>query len=61
MDFINGRIKPLYFRFLAAAFGSAMITSVYSVVDMAMPITEVAVAAYAGIQMRRDTRALPAA
>ena len=36
MDFINGKLKPLYFRFLAAAFGSAMIASIYGVVDMAM-------------------------
>ena len=36
MDFLNGRIKPIYFKYLAAAFGSAMITSVYSIVDMAM-------------------------
>ncbi len=36
MDFLNGKIKPMYFRYLAAAFGSAMITSVYSIVDMAM-------------------------
>ena len=36
MDFLNGKIKSLYFRYLAAAFGSAMITSVYSIVDTAM-------------------------
>ena len=36
MDFLNGRIKPMYFRYLSAAFGSAMITSVYSIVDTAM-------------------------
>ena len=36
MDLLNGRIKPLYFRYLSAAFGSAMITSVYSIVDTAM-------------------------
>ena len=36
MDFLNGRIKSIYFRYLAAAFGSAMITSVYSIVDTAM-------------------------
>ena len=36
MDFLNGEIKPMYFRYLAAAFGSAMITSVYSIVDTAM-------------------------
>lgn len=36
MDFLSGNIKQLYFRYLAAAFGSAMITSIYSIVDMAM-------------------------
>lgn len=36
MDFLNGKIKTLYFKYLAAAFGSALITSNYSIVDMAM-------------------------
>ncbi len=36
MDFLNGNIKRIYFKYLAAAFGSAMITSIYSIVDMAM-------------------------
>ena len=36
MDFLNGKIKPIYLKYLAAAFGSAMITSVYSIVDTAM-------------------------
>lgn len=36
MDFLNGKIRPLYFKYLAAAFGSALITSIYSIVDMAM-------------------------
>lgn len=36
MDFLNGRIKPMYLKYLSAAFGSAMITSIYSIVDMAM-------------------------
>ncbi len=36
MDLLRGKIKPMYFRYLSAAFGSAMITSVYSIVDMAM-------------------------
>lgn len=36
MDFLNGTIKPIYFKYLLAAFGSAMITSIYSIVDMAM-------------------------
>lgn len=36
MDFLNGKIRPLYFKYLTAAFGSALITSIYSIVDMAM-------------------------
>lgn len=36
MDFLNGNLKPIYFKYLATAFGSAMITCVYSIVDMAM-------------------------
>ncbi len=36
MDFLNCKIKSVYFKYLLAAFGSAMITSVYSIVDMAM-------------------------
>lgn len=36
MDFLKGNIKTLYFKYLAAAFGSALITSVYSIVDMAI-------------------------
>ena len=36
MDFLKGNIKTLYFKYLAAAFGSVLITSVYSNVDMAM-------------------------
>lgn len=36
MDFFNGKIKSLYFKYLATAFGSALITAIYSIVDMAM-------------------------
>ena len=36
MDLLNGKVKPLYFKFLSAAFGSAIISSVYSIVDTAM-------------------------
>ncbi|MGN1183471.1 MAG: MATE family efflux transporter [Faecalibacillus sp.] len=36
MDFLNDKVKPIYFKYLAAAFGSALIGSIYSVVDMAM-------------------------
>lgn len=36
MDFLTGKIKPMYFKYLGAAFGSAFISSIYGVVDMAM-------------------------
>lgn len=36
MDLLKDSVRSLYFRYLAAAFGSALITSVYSVVDMAV-------------------------
>ena len=36
MDFLRGNIKPIYFRYLAAAFGSAMISCICGVMDMAM-------------------------
>ena len=36
MDFLNDKIRPIYFRYLAAAFGSSLISSIYGVVDMAM-------------------------
>ncbi len=36
MDLLNGKIKKIYFKYLAAAFGSAMISSIYGLVDMAV-------------------------
>ncbi|WP_283674326.1 MATE family efflux transporter [Butyricicoccus sp. Marseille-Q5471] len=36
MDLLSGNIKKVYLKYLAAAFGSALITSIYGVVDMAM-------------------------
>ena len=36
MDFLTDRIKPMYVKYLSAAFGSALISSIYGVVDMAM-------------------------
>ena len=36
MDFLTSKIKTLYFKYLSAAFGSALISSIYGVVDMAM-------------------------
>lgn len=35
-DVLTGKIKSLYFKYLTAAFGSALISSIYGVVDMAM-------------------------
>ena len=34
MDFLKDDIKPVYLKYLKAAFGSALITSIYSIVDM---------------------------
>lgn len=36
MEFLNGKIKPIYFKYLSASFGTALIASVYSIVDVAM-------------------------
>lgn len=36
MEFLSSKIKPMYFKYLGAAFGSALISSIYGVVDMAM-------------------------
>lgn len=36
MNFLTEKIEPMYFKYLFAAFGSALITSVYGIVDMAM-------------------------
>ena len=36
MDFLKDNVGKIYRKYLAAAFGSALITSIYSVVDMAM-------------------------
>ena len=36
MDLLKTDIKKLFFRYLAAAFGSALISSIYGIVDMAM-------------------------
>lgn len=36
MDLCSGEIKPPYFKYLASAFGSALIICIYGVVDMAM-------------------------
>lgn len=36
MELLRGNIKTLYFKYLSAAFGSALISSIYGIVDMAM-------------------------
>ena len=36
MDLLTGKIRTIYFKYLAAAFGSALITSIYPTADMAM-------------------------
>lgn len=36
MDLLTGNVRKLYFKFLSAAFGSALITSIYGMMDMAM-------------------------
>ncbi|MBP3673677.1 MAG: multidrug transporter MatE [Oscillospiraceae bacterium] len=36
MDFLTSKIRPMYFKYLGAAFGSSLISSIYGVVDMAM-------------------------
>ena len=36
MDFLTSKVRPMYFKYLVAAFGSALISSIYGVVDMAM-------------------------
>lgn len=36
MDFLTGKIGPMYRKYLSAAFGSALISSVYGIVDIAM-------------------------
>lgn len=35
-DLLTGKIKPLFLKYLSSAFGSALISSIYGVVDMAM-------------------------
>jgi len=36
MDFLNGNIKSMYFKYLSAAFGSALIGCIYTMVDTAV-------------------------
>lgn len=36
MNLLQGNVKNIYFKYLSAAFGSALISSIYGLVDMAM-------------------------
>lgn len=36
MDILTGSVRKVYFQYLAAAFGSTLISSIYGIVDMAM-------------------------
>ena len=36
MDLLQSRVRPVFFKYLGAAFGSALIGSIYSMVDMAI-------------------------
>lgn len=36
VDLLKGKIKTIYFKYLTAAFGSAMISCIYGIVDMAV-------------------------
>ncbi len=36
MDILNGKIKPMYFRYLVAASGSAMVASIFGIIDAMM-------------------------
>lgn len=36
MEFLTGKVKPLYIRYLVASFGSTLIAAIYSIVDTAM-------------------------
>lgn len=36
MDFLTSKVKTMYFKYLAAAFGSSLIASIYGIVDLAV-------------------------
>lgn len=38
MDILKSKVKPLYFKYLMAASGSAMVASVFGMVDAMMEI-----------------------
>ncbi len=74
MDLLNGRIKPMYFKYLSAAFvvsvtrglviSGILIMVLPALVSadaiwFAMPITELLVMIYAALAIRKYTNALP--
>ena len=36
MDLLKGNVRQIYFRYLGAAFGSALISSIYGLVDLSL-------------------------
>ena len=36
MDFLKSKIRPMYFKYLVAASGSAMVASVFGMIDAMM-------------------------
>lgn len=61
MDFLTGNIKPIYFKYLSAAFGSTLISCIFGADTLwfAMPITELLAFFYAAFSMKRGTKELP--
>ena len=57
MELLTGNVRPLYFKYLMAASGSALVASIFGVVD-AMLLTEDLAAIYGVVHMVRCTRAL---
>ena len=37
MDLLHGNVKKIYFKYLGAAFGSALISSIYGIVECCPP------------------------
>ena len=68
MDLLKSKIRPMYFKYLVAASGSAMVASIFGMIDAmmvgkyhgpsgnAMLITEILVAVFSAIYMIRCTK-----
>lgn len=52
MDFLNGNIRKIYFRYLPVAAGADSLW-------LAMPITELVASVYVALNIRKYTKALP--